>query len=151
MGKGLMSMSFTVIIKDDIHLEEQIPQLQSNIIKLSGTQLETLLKQSPPNGHTPVDEGHLAGAWTKKESQERIVMTNSAEYAVYVNEGTGVYGPRSRRITPVNAKVLHWEKGGTQYFAKSVKGIKGKHFVEAAVKDMEGKLPNILQQAVNKL
>lgn len=143
-------MNFMIIVDDHTHLDEQIPQLKKNLIKLTGTQLESLLKQSPPAGHTPVDEGHLAGAWTKQESNDKIVMTNSAKYAVYVNEGTGVFvgsGP----IRPNKAKVLHWEKGGTHYFARSIKGQKGQHFVEAAVKDLESKIPSLLQQASSKL
>lgn len=143
-------MNFLVIVDDNTHLEEQLPQLQKNIISLTGTQLESLLKQSPPLGHTPVDEGHLSGAWTKQESQDKVVMTNSAQYAVYVNEGTGVFHGGSR-ITPTSKKVLHWEKGGTHYFARSIAGQPGQHFVEAAVDDLESKMPNILQQAVNKL
>ena len=143
-------MNFMVIVDDNTHLEEQLPQLQKNIISLTCTKLEKLLKDDPPEGHTPADEGHLAGAWTKQESQDKVVMTNSAQYAVYVNEGTGVFHGGSR-ITPKSQKVLHWEKGGTHYFAKSIAGQPGQHFVEAALEDLESKMPNILQQAVNKL
>jgi len=144
-------VNFVVIVDDQTHLEQQLPQLQENIIDLTATELESKLKQGPPNGFTPVDEGHLTGAWSTQKSSNGVQMTNSAEYAVYQNEGTGVFGPRGRMITPVNARVLHWEKGGTHFFARSVKGVEGKHFVEKSLDAVEEKMPSILQQAVNKI
>ncbi len=144
-------VNFVVIVDDNTHIEEQIPQIQKNFINLAGQGLENKLKQGPPAGFTPVDEGHLSGAWTTRKTENQIVSTNSAEYAVYQNEGTGVFGPSHRAITPKKAKALHWEKGGTHYFAKSVKGVKGKHFVEKATKAVESEIPNYLQQAVNKV
>lgn len=144
-------VNFIVVVDDHTHLEQQLPQLQKNIIDLTATELEGKLKQGPPQGFTPVDEGHLTGAWTTDKNSNGIQMSNSAKYAVYLNEGTGVYGPRGKPITPVKAKVLHWEKGGTHYFAKSVSGVKGQHFVEKSLDSVEEKLPAILQQAVNKI
>ena len=62
-----------------------------------------------------------------------------------------MYGPYRRRITPVKKKVLSDFRSGGTFVAKSTRGIEGRHFVEAAVDDLESKMPNILQQAVNKL
>lgn len=33
---------------------------------------------------------------------------SNLKYAIYVHEGTGLYGPRKRYIRPVQAKVLKW-------------------------------------------
>lgn len=53
-------------------------------------------------------------------------------YARYVEEGTGLYGPRRRKIVPTNKKMLSWVGGGSRLtgrgkgsgriFARSVKG-----------------------------
>lgn len=69
-----------------------------------------------------------------------------ANYAVFVEKGTGIYGPRHRRITPKTAKVLAWRtgavtlggrsrvKGGKELagwaFATSVRGRKATPFME---------------------
>ena len=60
--------------------------------------------------------------------------TSRVGYARYVEEGTGLYGPRKRKITPKRAKVLAWKGGGSRLtgqgpgagwrFARSVKGRK---------------------------
>ena len=77
------------------------------------------------------------------ESSAQIIAggAGGVGYARYVEEGTGVYGPRKRRIVPVKAKALAWRTGGASVqrlsgnsrtrggqqlagwaFAKSVKG-----------------------------
>lgn len=37
-------------------------------------------------------------------------------YARYLEEGTGLYGPRNRRIVPLHARALRWPAGGGQTF-----------------------------------
>lgn len=41
-------------------------------------------------------------------------VTNSAPYAAFVEQGTGIYGPLHRRITPVTARVLAWRTGAVR-------------------------------------
>ena len=74
-----------------------------------------------------------------------------APYALFVEKGTGIYGPRKRRITPKSAKALRWEGGGKSkvrltgrsrtrggrpiadvMFATSVKGRPATPFMEPA-------------------
>lgn len=76
-----------------------------------------------------------------------------ANYARYVEEGTGLYGPKHQKIVPKNARALHWKGGGPSkvrlsgrsrtkggrslardVFAMSVKGRKATPFVGPAVK-----------------
>lgn len=76
-----------------------------------------------------------------------------ANYARYVEEGTGLYGPRKQRIVPKNKKALRWNGGGPSkvrlsdrsrtkggvaqadaILATSVKGRKATPFLEPAVK-----------------
>jgi hypothetical protein len=78
------------------------------------------------------------------------VGTNLA-YGLYVHEGTGIYGPRRRPITPKNGKFLVFTTkktvsglrskktgkvkfgGGKIVFAKSVKGMKPTPFLRDAL------------------
>jgi HK97 gp10 family phage protein len=55
-------------------------------------------------------------------------------YAIYVHEGTGIYGPKGRPITPKTAKMLSWKnRKGARIFAKSVKGMKPNPFLKNAL------------------
>lgn len=55
-------------------------------------------------------------------------------YAIYVHDGTGIYGPKGRYIRPVNAKFLSWTtKGGKRVFALKVRGMRPNPFLKDAV------------------
>jgi|SRR5262245_9600486 len=55
-------------------------------------------------------------------------------YAIYVHDGTGIYGPKGRYIYPVNAKYLSWKlKNGKRVFALRVKGMRPNPFLRDAV------------------
>lgn len=81
------------------------------------------------------DRGILANSVAiLRASSREIVVGSPMEYAVYHQTGTGIYGPRKRRIEPVKAKVLAWKtrgakgtnkrgkRGNKGFFAKSVDG-----------------------------
>lgn len=55
-------------------------------------------------------------------------------YAMWVHDGTGIYGPKGSRIYPRTAARLSWRvKGGKRVFALSVKGMQGNPFLKDAV------------------
>ena len=60
------------------------------------------------------------------------VGTN-VEYALYVHEGTGIYGKRGRPITPVRAKALKFTVGGKTLIRRSVAGMPGRPFLTDAL------------------
>lgn len=145
-----MSQNMGVELHDNTRLVEDIPRIQKNVVRLTGLRLEKLLRHGEPEGVTPKDTGHLASSFRKTESREKIIMSTSAKYAEYLNEGTGVYGPRGQVIKPTNKKALAWGGKNGNFVRKSVKGIKGRHFVEKAIQRLDEKMPSILQQAVSK-
>lgn len=53
--------------------------------------------------------------------------------ARWVHNGTGLYGPRKKLITPVKAKALRWRGPAGPVFARSVKGMKPNPFLEEAL------------------
>ena len=84
------------------------------------------------------------GTVTDKSAQVVAGGTSSVGYARYVEEGTGIHGPRKRRITPRRARMLSWVAGGSRLtgrgpgarriFAKSVAGRKATPYLVPGVK-----------------
>lgn len=55
-------------------------------------------------------------------------------YALYVHDGTGIYGPKGTYITPISAKYLSWKlKNGKRVFALRVRGMEPNPFLKDAV------------------
>lgn len=83
----------------------------------------------------PVDEGRLAGSWEllAVDDLEFRIGTNVL-YALMVQEGTGVFGPKGVPIVPVTASVLRFEtRGGEVIFARSVQGMEANPYVDRAM------------------
>jgi len=78
-----------------------------------------------------------------------IQQVSVAKYGLWVNNGTGIYGPYNTPIVPKNKKVMAWPKNGPQYFRVSVKGQQAQHFWEKA-KTQTGKVTEIIQAAIEK-
>jgi Bacteriophage HK97-gp10, putative tail-component len=87
----------------------------------------------------PVDHGRLRASITYQivASPTGLVarIGSNVEYARYVEEGTGIYGPHQTPIVPVNASVLVFTpKGATgPVFARSVKGMKPRPYLVPAL------------------
>lgn len=104
-----------------------------------------------------VDTGRARASLTMvlmKDANGLFVRVGSPyEYVRYLNDGTGIYGPRGTPIRPVSARFLRWPAvnnsgsgprryvGGAtaQYiFARQVRGIKGDRFLERALHEAGG-------------
>ena len=61
-----------------------------------------------------------------------------AKHAKYIHEGTGLYGPKRKRITvrPVTRKALYWVSGGRKVFARKavIDGIRPDRFLYRAMR-----------------
>lgn len=65
-------------------------------------------------------------------------------YALWVHDGTGIYGPKARPIKPKVAShlVFKWKKmGNKQMFLKEVKGMRPNPYLEAAMVVANLKIP----------
>lgn len=126
----------------------------------------------------PVDEGRLAGSFEIEPVDElswRIFT--SVHYALYVHEGTGVYGPTGQPITPVTAKALKffWKKTGRTMIFKGdlppgqrgrfadwaeeqgmtpvfawVRGMKGRPYATDAIKTTETVIQQFIERAIRE-
>lgn len=95
----------------------------------------------------PVDDGPLrASLRTKFEASTRTVkgwVYSDLEYALYVHEGTGIYGPKGQPIKPKRGRYLVFEarnarttpRGrGNLVFARQVRGQRPQRFLLDALK-----------------
>ncbi|KAB2925885.1 MAG: HK97 gp10 family phage protein [Candidatus Contendobacter sp.] len=79
----------------------------------------------------PYRTGDLRASLTVQELDDATVaMGTNLEYAIFVHQGTGLYGPFKRRITPIRKKALYWP--GARHPVKSVKGQPPQPFLTAA-------------------
>ncbi|MGI5292824.1 HK97 gp10 family phage protein [Nonomuraea polychroma] len=94
-----------------------------------------IARREAPVGRT----GHLRQSiqGTVDVDGDRVVgrIGSTLEYALYVHDGTGLWGPWQRVIRPVQAKVLAWKAPGTprgMVFAAYVKGARPNPFLTRA-------------------
>lgn len=89
----------------------------------------------------PVDTGRLRNSinYQLRMGPDGPVtdINTTVAYAGWVHRGTGIYGPRRRRIRPVRASVLVFTpRGGPKVFARSVAGMRGRPFLVQALKNL---------------
>lgn len=81
----------------------------------------------------PYRTGDLRASLTVQEPDAAAVtMGTNLEYAIFVHQGTGLYGPLHRRITPVRKKALFWP--GAKHPVRSVAGQRPQPFLEEAAR-----------------
>lgn len=87
----------------------------------------------------PVDEGRLRNARTSSVVDEAVRLRGrlefTADYALFVHEGTGIYGPRGTPIKPKRSEYLVFRgRDGSLVFARQVKGMPGRPWLVNALK-----------------
>jgi hypothetical protein len=97
----------------------------------------------------PHNTGALIGSITYKiegigKEVVAKVGTNTS-YARYQEEGTGLYGPSRSPIYPQTARVLAWQSGGVMAFARSVRGVQGKHYFKEGLQEAKDHLSQTLK------
>lgn len=111
--------------------------------------------------NSPVDTGHLRKWFFKSTSSSMIDIRSPAIYGVFVNDGTGIYGPKGQIIRPKNGKYMvfkpgpKWNGRVTQsgkwkgYVALQYsRGQKGQKFVEKSIEQTEQKIESLFISAV---
>lgn len=99
-----------------------------------------ILIQNIAKGESPTRTGKLRNSIQYKVSGLRAVIGPTVGYGLFVEGGTGIYGPNNRAITPKNKQVLATKvnpgfgttanKGGYFIIGKSSKGQKANPFME---------------------
>jgi hypothetical protein len=102
--------------------------------------------------NVPVDTGQLRSSITVELVQEGSVpmvrVGTNLPHGRYVEEGTGIYGPKGRPIRPTSASVLRWQvrnntgrgrrNTGRYAYARSVKGMRPRPWLRPALDAARG-------------
>ena len=97
--------------------------------------------------YSPVDHGLLKSWFIDSIDDSEAHIKTPAEYAKYVNDGTSPYV-----IEPVNKKALYWEGADHPIAGKVIHpGIKGQHFIEDSIDDVEGRLDGYFLKALEEV
>ena len=96
--------------------------------------------------NSPVDHGLLKQWFLESLDENEAVIKSPAVYARWVNDGTGPY-----TIEPVTRKALYWEGADHPVTVVHHPGIKGQHFVEDSISDVEGRLSDYFLKALSEV
>jgi len=106
-----------------------------------GLLVESRAKANLQSSPSRVDTGRLRGSIRARmitlDGVPASRVGTNVTYALFVHDGTGLYGPRHRYIVPVNKSVLRWKsksggKGGF-VFAKRSSGMQPNPFLKNAL------------------
>lgn len=95
-------------------------------------------------GPKRIDTGRLrasvATVVVTRQARPVVLVGTNVNYARYVHDGTGIYGPRHRPIRPKRAKFLRFRpKGGGRWvYARQVKGMRPNPFLTNALPAARG-------------
>lgn len=120
---------------------DKLTQAKQKGLEYSSQELIRVLMRN-----SPVDHGLLKSWFLDSLSSDEAVIKSPAEYAQWVNDGTQPY-----TITPTSKKALYWE--GADHPVKIVHhpGIKGRHFVEDSLADVNGRLDGYFLRAISEV
>jgi hypothetical protein len=107
----------------------------------SGLKRTGLRVEKEARNEAPVDTGSLKSSISSQPKGKGLDMTvtigpnvvspEGAPYDAYQEFGTGIHGPRRRRIKPRRAKLLRFvTKDGKHVATKSVAGVKAVRYME---------------------
>ena len=118
----------TITVKDQLTLDENIHKFKDKLLDQISTNTKTLFEKNTPQQSSNARNNYKI---IKRENEHEV--RNDNRYLPWVNDGTGVYGPRHTPIVPKTARVLHFNWRGKEWFLKSVKGQKPQKFVERSM------------------
>ena len=95
-------------------------------------------------GPKRIDTGRLRASintqLVTRNGNPAVLVGTNVRYARWVHDGTGIYGPLHRRITPKSHKRLRFRPRGSRKFvyAKSVAGMRPNPFMKNALHAARG-------------
>ena len=120
---------------------DKVTQAKQKGLEYSSQELIRVLMRN-----SPVDHGLLKGWFLDSLSSDEAVIKSPAEYAQWVNDGTQPY-----TITPTSKKALYWEGLDNPVKVVHHPGIKGRHFVEDSLDDVNGRLDGYFLRAISEV
>lgn len=130
-------------VEDLEPINPKITSAISRTVDLTSLDLLGNLKRN-----SPVDHGRLQGSWvifqTGKYEKE---IKSSANYAIFVNDGTGLYGHLRHKIYPKNGRYLSFVYDGRRIAVPWTRGQKPKKFVEKSMNQTKNRINEFLIRA----
>ena len=120
---------------------DKLTQAKQKGLEYSSQELIRVLMRN-----SPVDHGLLKSWFLDSLSSDEAVIKSPAEYAQWVNDGTQPY-----TITPTSKKALYWEGADHPVRVVHHPGIKGRHFVEDSLNDVNGRLDGYFLRAISEV
>lgn len=128
------------------NISQHMPQIRKKGLNYSS---QGMLRNLQIN--SPVDHGLLRQWFFSKVTDNEIEIQTPANYAPYVNDGTGIYGPHK---TPIYSKKIGspmvFEVNGQLIYTKIITGQKGQHFVEKSIEQTQEKLADYFIKAIHE-
>lgn len=141
-------MKLQIRLNDYVSFTKVPPEtVTKKFLEISSEELKNaVVKETPvsPSG------GKLRDSWKSRVSANRITLTNSRNYALFVEKGTGIFGPRRHRIFPVSAKVLHFTTETGEVFTTNVRGRPASHMAENGLEKFTHKVPKCFHNAMKQ-
>lgn len=144
-----MSFEFGVEISAD-----DVNQLLDKALEAVGVSVKLVATDLWGNLRTesPVDEGRLAGSFLLEPINDLDWRIHSnVLYALFVQEGTGIFGPHGQPIVPVSANFLVFEIAGETIFARSVRGMEANPYVDRAMEATASRLSEFASMALQEV
>ena len=120
---------------------DKLTQAKQKGLEYSSQELIRVLMRN-----SPVDHGLLKSWFVESMTSDEAVIKSPAEYAEWVNDGTQPY-----TITPTSKKALYWEGADHPVRVVHHPGIRGRHFVEDSLNDVNGRLDGYFLKAISEV
>lgn len=136
LHQALVEMVRSTVVEAARFLRAEVPKDTGRLAEaVDHSQVEDLAKTIEARlGIKPVGESFVPGAGGQAISPRSAYQpSDSSHYPVFVDRGTGVFGPTA---SPIFARVGHamvFEIDGHTVFARQVQGQHGQHFMAATL------------------
>lgn len=120
---------------------DKLTQAKQKGLEYSSQELIRVLMRN-----SPVDHGLLKSWFVESMTSDEAVIKSPAEYAQWVNDGTQPY-----TITPNSKRALYWEGADHPVRVVHHPGIRGRHFVEDSLNDVNGRLDGYFLRAISEV
>jgi hypothetical protein len=104
-------------------LERRLKAIGDTKAQLRAMQIATV---SEAQALVPRKSGHLQRSIRPgRVADDFAIVEARTPYARYVEEGTGLYGPKKKRIVPKTKKAMRWKGSGVRLSGRSRSGAEG--------------------------
>jgi hypothetical protein len=95
--------------------------------------------------------GIMTGVITSRTIGTIIQINRRTDRKIlWVNEGTGLYGPFHQFIVPTRSMYMVFEIDGVTFFRRKVRGQKGQKFIQKGVQSAKSKIVRLIRERIKE-